>query len=680
MTRCRQVQIPLYLIGLAFFYWKYVPLAVSFQLVLIPLLAAGLCLTWRKPREGILFFIGAFPLVNSLPYFFGIAEPLPFSPMSLVLFLFVFLGYLLHGGPEEPQERLQRRVMAPIALLAVLVAVSAVITACRYANFFPFRSPRIYELTVNSYGVRAGGALMSVALTALTYLSGLALFLILSRTLRTRQDGVSAIVALGAGTLPALVLASVQYFGFPTLGANPTTIALQLVNGTFKDAMALGAFGSMAAPLFLGVALAARQASAKIGASLIVLAAMAGVLFSGSKVAMIALFSSALFFVIKGWSSGMRRFNRDAGRANRRMIAAAVLGAVVLVCGAGLFRREIFRALNGPRIVERFRDTKRMIEWRGRAQWMPAWRMAASYPLSGVGVGAFIIEAPNLTGAYEAAHWNPESAENIVLQVLSEMGLPGIACLVWLVAALAGTIRAAGRSSTAQPDSRMRLVKTGAYAALLAFAVDSQWHSYIGSPEIYYLLWLLVGLLFIPGDPDAVIVSDNQRRRQRAVWTAAAAAAVLVFGAVHLWNSTHSLSLPSRTQALGLPRDFGLYPPEQEPGGRVFRWTRQYGGFPLEAKQPVAIQVHASHPDLRSRPLRVRFYWMEDVFGHRRLVRELWIRDPDWTTVELPAAVGFGSDSVLLIESSRTWNPSRALGLPDARDLGVAVEWIVKKR
>ena len=79
--------------SLYIFYLKYVPLIKTFQLILMPILLAVFILATVNVQWGILFFIFSFPLINSLPYFFGIFENIPHAPTALVLFLFFFLGW-----------------------------------------------------------------------------------------------------------------------------------------------------------------------------------------------------------------------------------------------------------------------------------------------------------------------------------------------------------------------------------------------------------------------------------------------------------------------------------------------------------------------------------------------------------------------------------------------------------
>ncbi len=59
------------------FYKTYVPLTLPFQTAFVPVLAAAFLLAAANAETGTLFFLLAMPLVNSLPYFFGLYENVP---------------------------------------------------------------------------------------------------------------------------------------------------------------------------------------------------------------------------------------------------------------------------------------------------------------------------------------------------------------------------------------------------------------------------------------------------------------------------------------------------------------------------------------------------------------------------------------------------------------------------
>jgi hypothetical protein len=671
--------------GLAFFYYKYVPLVKPYQLALVPILVAAAFLAWLNLRAGTLLFIFLFPLINNLPYFFGIHEPIPQAPAALVLFLFYALGYLLRGKSMDEDGPAEGAMLKPIALFSLVVGVSAIITFLRYANFFPFLNSDIYELAVNRQGVRAGGAIMSVVLQALNYLSGCAFFLIASRLLRSKEFLRKALLAFGCASLLSLAFAAFQHFGHLATGNNPASIGLRLINGTFKDALSFGAYLSMAVPLFLGVFFAFRNNLLKVISALVVVFSLVVIVFTGSKSGIIGLAAALLLFFILGLRLGFPAIRRPAAFASAKSLRAA---AAVILIGAVLFSLLVIAPrLKNSNIGRRFENSKDMLGVRLALLWKPALRMMTGYPFTGVGLGGFIIEVANYSDAYDNPETLPESAENYILQVGSELGLIGLGLVAWILWEILRRVRK-GLSRKAA-DAGARFLVIGAASGGLAFVIDAQAHSFIGSYEIKYAFWLLIALIFaatyIPpaGEsakseaPEPAALSAEKRGRKtlsdrRFIMTAAAL--LVVYGAIHLWNSSHSLSLRSRTEQFAINREFGLDKPEKTAEGREFRWTREYGGirFKIE-KADFVIPLSAAHPDIQKRPVKVKIYLVQDFFKRKRLLKEITLTRSLWQDVALSAPGEVGREAVLLVTVSRTWNPRKMTGVPDARNLGVAV-------
>lgn len=177
----------IYVIGLYLFYFKYVPLVKPLQITFVPILSIVLILTSIHSQWGSLFFIFTFPLINNLPYFFGISEPIPHAPTALVLFLFYFLGYLLYNLFPRSTISFKEPISKPLVLFSLAIFLSGIITFFRYANFYPFLSDYIYELITNAFGVTAGGAIMSVVFFSLNYLTEIAFFFIFLNTVKSRD-------------------------------------------------------------------------------------------------------------------------------------------------------------------------------------------------------------------------------------------------------------------------------------------------------------------------------------------------------------------------------------------------------------------------------------------------------------------------------------------------------------
>ena len=185
----------LYVIALYFFYFKYIPIVKPFQIILVPILLIVFVLTLISIQWGTLFFIFSFPLINNLSYFFGIDEYIPHAPTALVLFLFFFLGWMVHNAFFKSGYSTGHPIFKPMMLLSFLIAVSGTITFLRYTNFFPFRSDYVYELITNVYGVTAGGAIMSIVFNSLNYLTGFAFLFILFSTIQSKEFVKKAIIS-----------------------------------------------------------------------------------------------------------------------------------------------------------------------------------------------------------------------------------------------------------------------------------------------------------------------------------------------------------------------------------------------------------------------------------------------------------------------------------------------------
>jgi len=62
---------------------------------------------------------------------------------------------------------------------------------------------------------------------------------------------------------------------------------------------------------------------------------------------------------------------------------------------------------------------------RSSSIWKAAAHMIKDYPLTGVGMGAFIIELPNYAHTHQFPLRTTDSAENYFIQVFVELGILG---------------------------------------------------------------------------------------------------------------------------------------------------------------------------------------------------------------------------------------------------------------
>jgi len=679
--------------GLFLFYKKYVPLVTGFQILYLPAcLAVGALAAWNF-EIGTLAFLFAFPLVNNWPYFFGLTESVPQAPAALGLFLFYVLGWLVHRGWKGSPASSRNPISRPMSFAAGIIVVSALITAWRFTNFYPLAADRVYELVTNVNGVTAGGALMSTLFHALNYLSGMAFFVFLCGLLGRAAFRTRALTAVSAGLLLSVLFGYYQNFLNPASGNTAFWVRLGQVNATFKDPNAFGAVLAMFIPLAVG-AVFHFKGWRRILSGLLAVAGVVIFPFIGARSALLGL-AAGLFVMAAAWAAmRFRRMGAPAGteapesaaRKKPFRAVAAVAGLLIIVVGIALLgKAKVFQRIShsvnlvasGSGLVGL--SPERYFLWR------EALDMTADYPLTGVGTGAYIIELPNYytkdTTVYPAGFENlrrNDSAENYFLQAGAELGLIGLLALVWLLGSIALAVgRGYHRGGPAWGPERYLF--WGASGGLLAYFLNILFHSYIGSFETIYGFWLLAALaLRLKDHPAGEILAANASGASsappRRAMPRSLVGVLLVFAAVHAWNSFHSLSLAARTEEFGIKQNFGLYQAEKTADGRDFHWTRNYGGFALKVEGPVIrIPLHVAHPDLKARPVIADLYWVKGFFKEKVRLGKVGFRSDEWTVREYPVAQFVGQEGILLVTVDRTWIPLEADGTPDARRLGVAV-------
>ena len=667
------------------FYLKYVPLVPGFQaLVLASGLAVAL-LAATRPEAGLLAFLFAFPLVGWWPYLFGMDERVPHAPGALVLFLFLALGWLVRRARRPSAGAPPSALRPAILYFSAVTTVSAATAFWRFAGFVPFAADRLYEFAVNTNGVSAGGARMSVVFSALNLLTGPGLFLLARPHLGQARFRSRAAAAFASGLAVASAAGLVQRFADPHLGNTEFWARMGQINGTFMDPNAFATVLSLALPLLLAAALRSRgRVRALFGAAAVL--GLAAFPFIGARSPLLGLAAALLWLAF----AAVREWRRAGGALGRTAAVLLLAGAVVLAGLGGVLagRSRLYQrmarsvaALSGPGGIFNLSKERYFL-------WKEAAAMTADHPVSGVGVGAYIVELPNYYSldrdpapAGLEGYRRNDSAESLPLQIGAELGLAGLAGLIWLAAALARLSRRVRRDASAGADSISpeRLLRVAASAGLLSFGFNSLFHSYIGSFETIYALWFLAAYL-AGAEPAAAAETkppsseDGGPGIPRRRFPASAAAGLLLFAAASAWDAGHSLAPGRRFAAYPIPREFGLFPPEKTTDGREYRWTREYGAVPVPAGSGrVRVSLHIAHPDAAARPVDVEFTLVEGFFRSRVRLGGVRIRDGGWRTVEYALPPGTSPDALLLVNVSRTWVPFESNGAADRRRLGAAL-------
>jgi len=659
----------LYMAGLGLFYYRYVPLVPSYQIPLVLVLSLVLLSTIWKVEWGLLAFVFFFPLINNLPYFSGIDLSIPHAQTSLVLFLLFSLGWLIHHSFRASALEFGHPLFRPLLFLSSVILVSGVVTFLRYANFFPFLSSRVNELIVNDNLVRAGGALMSTVFGSLNYLAGFLFFFILVQVLKSRERSKRILFVLSISIFISLVFSLFQKFLSINLGNTSYWTGLNQINGTFTDPNSFGACLSAILPLFVVMFYSARAYLRLFYGAAIILTLIAFP-STGSRSAFLAIAFSIMILVL------LIVLNPKIP-VKKRLIYTGT--AILLVTAVSL---SVAGFSKGSSLVNRLGENLRVLfnhnilpeVMTGKLElWKVASEMIKDFPLSGVGPGAFIIELPNYGSQLGLKLFKTytDSAENYLFQAGSELGLVGLALFLWLFYLILRRLRQSQKSRALNGEDRLLLL--GAALGLFSLFINYLFHSYIGSFEVNVFFWILVAIIPAWSQDKGVPAPSRPRFFKRTVLLVA-----IVFGSIHLSNSLGPLSIRARTKTFGWSQDFGFYQPEMDPRGFSFRWAKKHAGITIRKMGDVlVIPLLASHPDKGKKPVMVKVFLADPGFRKKKLIQELFLKNTTWTNFTYSLADLKGEDIYLLFETSRDWQPLKVLGVPDPRNLAVALreEW-----
>lgn len=479
------------------FYLRYVPLLKGYQICLMPILIFTLIITALKIQWGMIFFIFLFPLINILPYLFGIYEHIPHAPSALVLFLFFFLGWMLNQAWSDTYKKCSHQIFKPMFFFSVLVILSGIITFLRYSNFFPFLSSDIYELITNVDGVSSGGAIMSTVFFGLNYLSGFAFFYITYQTIDSMKFIQKIIFTLCLSTFISLVFGYYQYLKDIKIGNTLRNVSQGLINGTFKDAISFGTYLSMVSFLFLGFFMQSKKFSRYISILVVLLSGFM-IFFVGARGGLLGFYVSFFVFVILIGIKMYSRQKKSSFSAKTLKLAIISLSAilVILVLVVVLLRINNSEVKTWVRIDNFLKKDIHNFWATPRGQsWQAAIHMIKDYPLSGVGLGGFIIEVSNYAAIHNLSIPNYQSCENYLLQVSSELGLFGLFLVFWIFWEIFKQIRK-NYLKFSGGDKNIFLF-TGAVGGIVSYLINIQAHTYIGSYEIKYTFWLMIALIFL---------------------------------------------------------------------------------------------------------------------------------------------------------------------------------------
>ena len=486
---------------------------------------------WR-PADGLLILAGLGPVATALAVLLGADRVDMRYTEALALAFLAGAAARLSFWPRGPV------IAARIAWPAVVLIAAAVASAI--VQWAPLHLERA-DAAATLPAWLAGSYLVSqnAVTTAIQFAEGLFLLLVAAvislrhpdhrdRLLRIMVAGATAAAALN---ILRLVVAAARH-EHAGAGVLLDLLVHERVSTQFSDRNAAGSYFAMM--LFVAIALVARKRFAHI-LSVVVIAA--GLWVAGSRTAMAAA-------VVAAVGCGLLAVRRQSPRRN--VIVAAGVAAFAAVCIAGWMWYPATR--NDPAM---YSLSTRLILWKAGL------RMMWTEPFFGIGLGRYFYVIHDYATAFMDSIWRPrENAHNYFVQILAELGIPG---LLLFMAVLAGSVRDAWRDSRTS-----RLLATGIVAFLLTCLTG---HPFL-VPQVAYPFWIALALAAASGH----VAPAAGRAHQ---WIRAAAACLIVVFVV---------TIPARAREARRHADLGLVATglsewQRDAEGIRYRWASVQSTF-----------------------------------------------------------------------------------------------------
>jgi len=664
------------------------PRQPAFMVFVISLEVIIFLLTLFKPAWGLFLMILVIPGIttSTLTVFNRIYPSLTtgvFGPTALLPTLAFVFGVWLRTNikKEELQPNYLRNLLITFMGLTIL---SAVVAFWRYSSFWPFTGWEIIDKIVNIDNLTSSKAKQNVIWVLVNYLTGPLLFLSICQAsfLQIKKDSIAwkkwilkyIYLPFFVGSIAPIYVAFIQnkdiWFGAHKFYIWPW---MNRINATFFDPNALGSYVLIAIPMTFAAVILLKSIKRWLiyPALLLSLGYIFCFLFfigkSGSRMSLIGnvifvivALSLLLFITIK-------KLKKKLSLRKYRLIC--VITGIIYLTIACFFINSIPYLINkitkSPKfskltIVHRFermkvksiRDLYSVIKKDRGVHARIAVQMIKEFPLTGVGLGAFIAELPNYRKITRELVYVPDTACNYYLQIGSEQGLITLAVILLIFAIWYYKWWRVIR------EEKVFLYWIFVGAGFTVFVVMFLFGTHTLAHEIQCLYWVFLSQPFI-AQPESFKKKINSKYLL-----------LLLFIICVLFVSTtvSKLSLEKEQQLFGWKNKSQFYSWERWPDPNVqrVRYTKKESSEIVKCRGIFFIQKWAAlYPDITKKPVKI-------TFQLDNIITNIIARDNKWHTLKINTGTKSLNKKVLFsVSVNRTWKAS-SLGMnSDNRRLGI---------
>ncbi len=656
-----------------------------------------------KIKYGLYLFIFLVPLLNSSAGF--IIDRHKYT----VLFLFfgLFLGYIVNSLSEYiadyPHLRKKTYLFdsSPMKLILVftgIMFISCAITIFRYSNLYPFITNEYHNLFINVNEVSSTGSMIWTIRYFYNYFIGFLFLFLIFNVVKSTKDILYSIIAIISATMVSVGVVLYQYFVDPYLGNVEHWVDSGRFNATFTDPNALGGFTILLFPVFLGMILYFKKWYMKLVFFLLFLFFLILLFFSGSRSAFIGVFLTVTVFMVLFIIRGFRYLkNRMSSWPKKRkvliwaVIIFIIVSLILTIFYLFSFQEELLsRSSLIDRTIKSFKTGMHYYSKYGFIEgfksvsnfrnvfWGQAIEMYKDYPVTGVGQGAYILQLPNYLLSERAGIAQVDYSGNYYLQVLSELGLPGIILIISIFFMFAHRgFRYFLARRRSKKFEKKDWIMISLFIAFISMLVGQIFGPHTNFDEIQLAFWLIIGLMitFIKieqeNDPKNIqILTIRNRFRFNRREKISLVIILLVFTSVFIFNSITTLSINNNQNLydrkgnyVGWQNDYGFYEMEQD-GDEMIAWVAGDASTVVEKKgNTLIIPLKDSYPEVPDGKLGLK------VFINNLLVQRAVLDYNKWKYVEVDVTASAKEHFTLTLVFDRSWSP-KELGLNnDTREL-----------
>jgi len=697
-----------------------------------------------KIKFSLYLFIFFIPLLNSLTTILAIRS----VPIILLLFFSLCLGFIVNNTKNnfdrgwykiKSKIAFDLGIAKPVLVFIIIFAISSLITIFRYSNFYPFITNRYYDLIVNINGIKSTGSIFWTIRFFFNYIIGFALLFIVFNVLDEIKDIIKAIIVLISSSVISSVVGLYQYFYNPFFGSIEFWVKMNRLNATFTDPNSLGAYTLLLLPIFISLIIFFKKWYVKLITGILFIPFLMNMFFSGSRSAFLGMSVSLFIFIVIGVWIGVRKVKariKIYSRLKKVFIATPILLVCIFLVFLGfnffseLLNNVTFENVLLGRVNSTFNAAIGAFKNKGLSGvfqaispgryllWSQAVEMFKDYPISGVGLGAYIIELPNY---YVKSGVNSNLVDytgNYYLQILSELGIAGLVAVLFIFYLIIKKVFIYfKRQKYVDRLNDHDWLPVGFFISFVSMIAAQFFGPHTNFTEIQFTFWLIIGLMLtyikVKENSESISIEkdyskilnneirednilknksgsgkENQGQLINKVKTASKkikalnigskvkfdlvqkislVVIILIFTVSFFVSSFSNLSINVKQNLYGWENKYGFYE-EEISEDKKFRWTNVDASESIEKKgSSMVIPLRAGNPDIYKRAVFARIY--VDNF----LVKVIRLKDDNWHDIELNLPNIKREEITLTTAISRSWVPKEWGVSNDTRELGIAV-------